>query len=353
VVPFWIGLGLMFSVPVGVGLFLVALHWYLRIRYLHLVDRIFVEKPLFVIPRGQPAAEAEDVRFPTSDRLTLAGCYFRTTARRRRGVVLFGLEFGSNRWSCLPYCEHLIRAGFDVFAYEPRNQGDSESMPGYEPLPWLTDYEVRDAEAALSYLKNRHDADPQGVGLFGISKGGAAGLFAAASDPYVRCCLTDGAFATYPTLVPYMRQWFRIYNTKYFLQGLLPSWYYGQLGLIAIRRVERQRHCRFPHLEREMKRLAPRPLLLVHGGGDTYIRPQMARVLYEKAREPRELWVVEGAKHNQALHLAGDEYRRRVLEFFEKHLARELGAGDQGPGIREDLQGPHAAVLGRQPAVAQ
>ena len=30
---------------------------------------------------------------------------------------------------------------------------------------------------------------------------------------------------------------------------------------------------------------------------------------------------MRGAKHNQALHVAGDEYRRRVLEFFEQHLA--------------------------------
>ena len=30
-------------------------------------------------------------------------------------------------------------------------------------------------------------ADPRGVGLFGISKGGSAGLIAAAKDDYVRC----------------------------------------------------------------------------------------------------------------------------------------------------------------------
>ena len=49
----------------------------------------------------------------------------------------------------------------------------------------------------------------------------------------------------------------------------------------------------------------------------------MARALCGCAREPRELWVVEGAKHNMALHTAGDEYRRRVLEFFDLHLAPE------------------------------
>jgi hypothetical protein len=43
--------------------------------------------------------------------------------------------------------------------------------------------------------------------------------------------------------------------------------------------------------------------------------------LFQYAREPKEFWLVPGAKHNQALHLVGDEYRRRVLAFFEQHLA--------------------------------
>jgi hypothetical protein len=32
---------------------------------------------------------------------------------------------------------------------------------------------------------------------------------------------------------------------------------------------------------------------------------------------------VDGAKHNQALAIAGDEYRRRVLNFFVEHLVSE------------------------------
>src|SRR5262249_27665896 len=154
--------------------------------------RIFQEKPLFVVPRGQPDPEAEEVRFPTPDGLTLFGCYWRTP-RPRRGVILFGVEFGSNCWSGRAYTEHLVEAGFDVFAFAPRNKRSTGSPAGYEPLQWVTDYEVRDTQAALGYLKGRGDGDPAGVGFFGISKGGGAGLFAASADPYVRCCVTDGA----------------------------------------------------------------------------------------------------------------------------------------------------------------
>jgi fermentation-respiration switch protein FrsA (DUF1100 family) len=323
VILFWLGLGVMCSVPAAITVWLVGNHYWLRYKYLHLMVRIFQEKPLFIIPRGQPLAEAEDVRFPTSGGLELCGCYLAAPGPRR-GVILFGLEFGSNRWSCWSYVEPLVAAGFDVFAFETRNQGDSDGLPGYDPLQWVTDYEVRDAQAALAYLKGRPDADPRGVGFFGISKGASAGLLAASRDPYVRCCVTDGAFGTYTTLVPYMRQWFRIYNNQYALQGLLPSWYYGLIGLVGLRRTARERRCRFPHLEPALPRLAPRPLLMIHGEADNYIKPEMARALFDHAREPKEFWLVEGAKHNQALQGPhGAEYRERVLRFFEQHLAEE------------------------------
>jgi uncharacterized protein len=321
---FWIGCGLLVSVPAAVALWMVGMHYYLCRKWLGLIVRIFQERPLFIIPRGQPREGAEDVRFPTLGGLRLRGCYLKTSARDRSGVVLFGLEFGSNRWSCLPYCEHLLESGFDVFAFETRGQGDSDAQPGYEPLQWVTNHEVRDTQAALAYLKSRPDADPRGVGFFGISKGAGAGLLAAAQDPYVRCCVTDGVFASYTTLVPYMRQWFRIYDDKYALQGLMPSWYYGLVGLRGLRRIERDRQCRFPHLERALPRLAPRPLLMIHGAGDTYIKPDMARRLFDRARDPKEYWLVEGAKHNQALQVAGEEYRRRVLAFFNTHLTHTV-----------------------------
>jgi fermentation-respiration switch protein FrsA (DUF1100 family) len=324
VIWFWIGLGILLSIPLLIVLVLVGLYWHLRLRYLQHVVRIFQEKPLFIIPKGQPIPDAEDLRFPTDGGLKLAGCYFRASAPRR-GVILFGLEFGSNRWSCFAYCEHLIAHGFDVFAFEFRSQGDSDNQPKYEPLQWVTDYEVRDMQAALHYLKQRPDADPRGVGFFGISKGGSAGLLAAARDPYVRCFVTDGIFATYSTMVPYMRKWITIYSKSFFIQNILPMWYYGLFGYAGLKKIRRARGCRFPHLEPVLPLLAPRPVLMIHGGGDTYIKPEMAQKLFALAREPKEFWIVDGAKHNQALNVAGDEYRQRVLTFFHSHLSPSAG----------------------------
>ncbi len=320
-VALWVSLGLAVVVALAVYLFYLDLCR----RYVDILVRIFQEKPLFIVQRGQPVPEGEEVSFLTPDGLRLHGCYLRTRGRRR-GVILFGPEFGSNCWSCLPYCEHLLANGFDVFAFEPRNQNDSEGLPGYEPLQWVTEFEVRDTQAALNYLKSRPDADPRGVGFFGISKGAGAGLIAAARDPYVRCCVTDGVFATLTTMIPYMRKWVTIYSNRYWIQVWLPTWLYAQVGRAGLRRIRRNGGGRFPSLERALPKLAPRPLLMIHGGADTYIKPEMARTLFELARSPKEFWLVDGAKHNQALNVAGDQYRERTLEFFAAHLAPVRGS---------------------------
>jgi pimeloyl-ACP methyl ester carboxylesterase len=312
---YWIALAVIVGMAVGLGLF----HLYILRRYMSVVTRIFQEKPLFILPFGQPVEGAEEVTLTTPDGVALQGCYLRTS-EPRKAVILFGLEYGSNRWACVPYCDFLREQGYDIFTFETRGQGKSPAQPGYEPLQWVTDYELIDFRTALAYLKSRPDRDPRGVGLFGLSKGGSAGLMVAARDEFVRCCVTDGAFGTLTTVMPYVKQWMFIYLRYRWVGNCLPNWYLRLLAKKAIRITEAERRCNYPTLERALPKLAPRPLFMIHGGADNYIKPEMARELYERAREPREFWLVEGAKHNQAITVANGEYQRRVLEFFDTHL---------------------------------
>jgi fermentation-respiration switch protein FrsA (DUF1100 family) len=306
--------------------------------YVPVVERIFQEKPLFIIPFGQPAPDAEEITLTTPDGLALQACYLRTS-KPRKGVVLFGLEFGSNRWSCVPYCEFLREAGYDIFAFETRGQGKSPAQKGYEPLQWVTEFEMIDFRAALAYLKNRADKDPRGVGLFGLSKGGSAGLMAAAEDDFIRCAVVDGIFASLTTMIPYMRQFVVIYTTYTWVTTRIPYWYLYLIARLGIRRIEITRSCRYRHLEPCMGRFAPRPLLMIHGGADNYIKPDMARKLFELARAPKEFWLVEKAKHNQAFHLANEEYKKRVRDFFDHHLA-----GTPASAVNPAPETTHATV---------
>jgi pimeloyl-ACP methyl ester carboxylesterase len=318
----WTALGLILCVlPLAlIGGLIGYISYFVRKNLLHNVERAFVEKPLFIIPRGEPDPNADGVRFKTADGRHLQGAYFKTSRSPRKGVILFGIEYGSDRWSCRSYCDPLLSAGYDVFAYEPRNQGKSDSIPGYEPLPWITNYEVEDARAALAYLKSRPDADRKGVGLFGVSKGANAGLAVAAEDPWIRCVVTDGAFGLVTVMLPYMRHWIRIYNKNLLVHGLMPAWYYSHMAQVGIRRVQRTRKVRFFQLEFQPE-LVRQPLLMIHGEADSYIKVEMARALFRRATGPKVLWAVPGAKHNLSITVAGDEYARRVVEFFDRHLA--------------------------------
>jgi len=342
----WLGITILCSLPVLVLLIVGGLYIYVRWKFLDNLLRIFQERPIFIIPRGEPRPGAEDVRFESTDGLHLQGCYLKAEGPRK-GVILFGLEFGSNRWSCRQYCEPLLAARYDVFAFEPRNQGDSEEMAGYQPLQWLTSYELTDTQAAIAYLKSRPDADPKGIGFFGISKGANAGMMAAARDKYVRCIVTDGAFGTYSTMVPYMRKWVAVYNENYLTHGLMPGWFYGAVAMAGVRKVQRRSGVKFLHVEGAMRKLQ-RPLLMIHGGGDTYIKPEMARSLFDRASGSKVFWVVPNAKHNQAQIIAADEYANKVVQFFDLHLGGQesdsIYAAPVGPEKSGDGNGELATI---------
>lgn len=318
----WIVISVLAVPSIAVGLLMAVTYLYVRWKYMGFLTRIFQEKPLFVIPRGEPDPRAEEVSLTAADGLTLRGCYLPTSASQRKGVILFGLEFGSNRWACRQYCQALVDGGYDVFAVEPRNQGESDRDPSYEPLQWVTDRDVSDMRVAVTYLRARPDVDPSGIGVFGISKGGSTGVLVASTDPWVKCVATDGMYGTHTTMVPYMQRWIQIYSGARRLQRVLPGWFYGMVGTVGVKKVARNRGVNYPSVEKAASRLH-RPLLMIHGEGDTYIKPEMAQALYARASGLKTLWLVPKAKHNQALHVAGDEYNRTVVEFFGRHLARE------------------------------
>jgi pimeloyl-ACP methyl ester carboxylesterase len=333
----WLILGVIAGKALFCGVAAGLFYLYCRQRYLPSIARIFQERPLFIIPRGEPDEDAEEVSFRTADGLTLRGGYLYARTRERRGVILFGLEFGSNRWAAVSYCDRLRDAGYDVFTFEPRNHGESESQGDYQPLQWATDRDLRDTQAALDYLASRPDADPKGVGLFGVSKGGSVGLVAAANDPRVSCVATDGAFGTMTTVMPFLLKWIDIYAPNYRITKYIPNAFYRTLARDTIRTVASERNVSYLNVEPAVAKLN-RPLLMIHGGGDTYIKPEMAQSLHKRAKSgTAELWMVAKAKHNQALHVAGDEYHRKLIEFFDEHLA-----GVAAPKSNPDLGTPRS-----------
>ncbi|HEX2222230.1 MAG TPA: alpha/beta hydrolase, partial [Candidatus Limnocylindria bacterium] len=72
--------------------------------------------------------------------------------------------------------------------------------------------------------------------------------------------------------------------------------------------------------------VAPRPLLVIAPRDDALIHYTESVALHARAGEPKELWVVDGAGHGEAVVLGGQAYRERVLAFLERYLDRATEA---------------------------
>lgn len=298
---------------------------YVISKYAPIIGRIFEETPVFLPLRVAPEPGGEDVRFRTSDGLELAGTYYRTPNERRAGVLVFCPEYLSDRWSFLPYVGNLRELGYDLFTFDFRNHGESGSDPNYNPLQWVTDFEVRDLAAALAYVRSRPDHDPAGYGLFGISRGGGAAVCVAASDPAVWGVVTDGAFPTDGTMRSYMHRWAEIYVSRLVVWRRIEPLFNVLVTLAARaarRRSERRLRCQFPDVERAVARLAPRPWLMIHGEKDAYIGPEIALDFFQHAGEPKACWIVPGAKHNRCRECEPEEYRQRIVGFISQYGPR-------------------------------
>ena len=69
--------------------------------------------------------------------------------------------------------------------------------------------------------------------------------------------------------------------------------------------------------------LAPRPLLLIQGQRDMLVNWRDAERMAKVSEESTELWLMPSAGHAQCFRKGGEEYKRRVVQFFQKNLPRE------------------------------
>jgi putative redox protein len=71
----------------------------------------------------------------------------------------------------------------------------------------------------------------------------------------------------------------------------------------------------------QIKRISPRPLLIVHGTEDDVVDPSQAWALYDRAREPKEMLMVGGAGHRLRV-------EERAMESVLKWLRSQACGGD-------------------------
>jgi len=275
-----------------VGLVVVlgfALSFYLTHRY----RRSLVHTP------AEYGLQGEEVTFVTTDGLRLHGAWIPADGSRRAVVIMHG--HGGSLDYDLHRAPFLHAAGFNVLLFDFRAHGRS---PGR--LATFGYLERRDVQGAVEFLKGR---GMQAIGLMGFSYGGMAAMLGAPLCPEVGAVISDGGPAR-------LR---RAIAAKVVELGL-PGWLGSFLGWLAVATASVRLGVNLFRYEpvRWVGKIAPRPVLFVHGELDPYL-PDF-NDLFAAAGEPKEAWRVPGVGHCKASEVCPEEFQRRVLEFFERSL---------------------------------
>jgi uncharacterized protein len=300
----------------------------LMARYVRICLTIFVDTPppLAMGPLDFQPLHGEIVRFRSFDGTSLRGMHLNTPNRAAlRGSIVFCHEFGSDMYSCARYARPLVEAGFDVFTFDYRGHGQSSSGGKYRPLQWPSDKELEDTLGACAYLQSVLSAegrDPR-IGVFGISRGAGAALLTAATDPNIAAVVCDGAFSTDTTIVSLMKRWAYIFSRLKLVYENTTDGFWRFLLWLMMRFAQPKLGCKFPSVRRALREMQSRPVFFIHGQRDSYIREDLTHQLYAAAPDPKYLWIVEGAKHNQAVIVQPRQYAARTIAFFRRYLADE------------------------------
>ncbi len=182
--------------------------------------------------------------------------------------------------------ERFCGEGFIVLIFNFRGAGLSEG--DFDIMGW-----TRDLGAAIDFLAQLEGVDESRLSLMGFSGGAATAIYCAARDERISAVVSCSSPARFFSIA-------EISRTKEFLQHC------RQIGII--------RDSSFPPSVEEwaqgfeevsplksIGRIAPRPLLIVHGADDETIGPIHARRLYDAAGAPKDIAIIESGIHKLRL----------------------------------------------------
>ena len=277
---------------------------------------IFENVPPFNVATENADDSAELISIVTADGVNLKGSLINGHLRDAKGLVLFLPELRGNHWMAKRYCAALIDRGYMVLAVDFRGQGESSSQQGYSPIHWVTEFEMMDVDAMMHFIQSRSTIKTLPLLVYGVSRGGVAALIAACRYSCVNGVVADSAFGTM-SMTRHFVDRFVTYVIPQWVYRLLPTWHVDLTLKNGIELSERRRKCQYVHLERERASLDSRSVLLISGGRDSYVTPEIASHLQDIVGEGCQLWIAPGAKHNMSRDICTEEYDRRVVDHCE------------------------------------
>ena len=179
-----------------------------------------------------------------------------------------------------PRMRHMQQLGFSVLAVDYRGFGKStQALPSEESA-----YE--DARSAWDWLATHYPDRPRYI--FGHSLGGPIAIQLASEVGDEAGTIVEGTFTSIADVVS---------SSKW---GWMPVSLFITQRFDAVRRVDK----------------IGSPLLVVHGGQDRLILPDLGRKLYEAAAQPKLFMLVEGGSHHNTNTVGQAQYGKALAQLF-------------------------------------
>lgn len=269
-------MGWLFSALGGLILALLVLFvLQRRLIYLPLIQQ--VPDPVQVLPG------AREVRFPTADGLELSGWLVPAAGEPAQGTVLVLNGNAGHRGHRAPLAAALSRRGYRVLLFDYRGYGGNPGRPSEAGL-------ALDARAARDFLVGQMGVDGSRLAYYGESLGAAVALELALEHPPEALILRS----PFTSLVEAGELHYPLLPVRWLLWDRFPS--LERIGQLKV------------------------PLLVVAGGADGLIPPEMSRRLYQAAPEPKRFVLVAGAGHNDPQLLDGEVLIGEMSRFLTEFL---------------------------------
>ena len=238
-------------------------------------------KPVTATPSSVGLTYADVDFLSRVDQLRLQGWLMKAPENRLTVICAHG--YRQNRLQqdvpLLALTRELTAHGANVLMFDFRNCGASEGT-----ITSVGQYEVRDVLGAIDFVRTQPELN-QKVVLLGFSMGAAAVILAGAQETSVAAVVADSPFAD---LTAYLEENFSVWTD-------LPAVPFNRTILAVLPGLTGLEPDKVSPV-REIARLNGRPLLLIHGEGDTDIAISNSERL-QQAYPAAHLLRIPGAPH--------------------------------------------------------
>ena len=250
-----------------------------------------------------PDLNGRNIQFPSQSGAMIRGWF--VPGKKGSGAVVLMHGVRASRLDMLERARFLCAAGYSVLLIDFQAHGESSGQ--HITFGYL---ESQDARAAVEFLSA--NAPGEKIGVVGVSLGGAAALLA--TPPLnADAMVLEMVYPTFDQavgdrLATRLGDWSRTLTPLLTWQIRLRS----GISSRDLRPIDHAHNLRMPKL-------------FIAGSEDRHTTLAESRELFAMASEPKELWVVSGAKHQDLHAFAKAEYEQRVLAFFANNLKQVSG----------------------------